>query len=114
MRRISTHVLDTTRGVPAQDLPVQLERQEESGDWRLLSTGRTDSDGRCSEMLPESAALSAGAYRLTFDTASYFAAQNFTGLYPMVQITFSVRNGETHFHIPLLLSPYGYSTYRGS
>jgi 5-hydroxyisourate hydrolase len=114
MSGISTHVLDTTRGKPAGDVPVRLERQENSGDWRLVASARTDQDGRCPALLPAGEGLRAGGYRMTFDTASYFAAQKIEGLYPLVQITFSVGAGETHFHIPLLLSPYGYSTYRGS
>ena|SRR5258706_13456995 len=114
MSRISTHVLDIARGVPARDVPVKLERQEASGNWQLLTTARTDLDGRLSEMLPESATLLEGLYRLTFDTANYFTAQKIEGLYPTVQITFAVRDGETHFHIPLLLAQNGYTTYRGS
>ena len=114
MSRISTHVLDIARGVPAKDVPVQLERQDRSGKWELLASGRTDPDGRCGELLPANVTFAAGFYRLTFDTASYFAAQKIEGLYPHVQIAFAVRDGETHFHIPLLLSPNGYTTYRGS
>ena len=114
MSRISTHVLDIARGVPARDVPVRLERKEASGNWQLLTEGRTDLDGRCGEMLPENATFIAGLYRLTFDTANYFTAQKIEGLYPAVQITFAVRDGETHFHIPLLLAQNGYTTYRGS
>ena len=114
MSRISTHVLDIARGVPARDIPVQLERQDASGNWQSLASSRTDLDGRCSELLPENVNLTAGLYRLTFDTAKYFTAQKIEGLYPTVQITFAVGNGETHFHIPLLLAPNGYTTYRGS
>src|SRR5258706_16378443 len=114
MSRISTHVLDIARGVPARDVPVKLECKEASGSWQLLMDGRTDPDGRCSELLPEGATLAPGLYRLTFDTAKYFTAQKIEGLYPAVQITFAVREGETHFHIPLLLAQNGYTTYRGS
>ena len=114
MNRISTHILDIARGVPAKDVPVQLERHETPANWRLLGSGRTDRDGRCSDFLPEGAALLAGLYRLTFDTASYYAAQKIEGLYPVIQITFAVRSGETHFHIPVLLTQNGYTTYRGS
>jgi 5-hydroxyisourate hydrolase len=114
MSRISTHVLDIARGIPARDVPVKLERQETSGNWQILNEGRTDPDGRCSEMLPASATLAPGLYRLIFDTARYFAAQKIEGLYPTVQITFAVRDDETHFHIPLLLAQNGYTTYRGS
>jgi 5-hydroxyisourate hydrolase len=111
--RISTHVLDTARGVPAVGVPVCLERQE-SGGWRELGSWQTDGDGRCKQLLPEHYVLAAGRYRLVFNTDAYFANQNVPGLYPVVEITFDVRSGESHFHIPLLLSPNGYTTYRGS
>jgi 5-hydroxyisourate hydrolase len=114
MTRISTHILDTARGVPARDVSVHLERHENSGEWRLVASTRTDDDGRCNQLLPEGETLAPGVYRLGFDTASYFAAQEIEGFYPVVRITFVVREGETHFHIPLLLSPHGYTTYRGS
>jgi 5-hydroxyisourate hydrolase len=114
MKCVSTHVLDTARGRPARDVPVRLERQHTSGNWLLLGSGRTDQDGRCGQLLPDDKVLSAGLYRLAFDTATYFAARRINGLYPEVEIMFQVRDGESHFHIPLLLSPNGYTTYRGS
>jgi 5-hydroxyisourate hydrolase len=114
MSRISTHVLDTARGKPAPGVPVRLERQDSSGKWISLSSAQTDQDGRCAELLPDGATLAEGVYRLTFDTASYFATCGVDGLYPGVEIRFRVRSGESHFHIPLLLSPNGYTTYRGS
>ncbi len=114
MKRISTHILDLTHGKPAPDVPVRLERQEASGGWRLLASVRTDGDGRCGQLLPETEDLSPGLYRLAFDTASYYASQKTDGLYPVVEITFRVRKGESEFHIPLLLNPNGYTTYRGS
>jgi 5-hydroxyisourate hydrolase len=112
MKRVSTHVLDVSRGQPASDLPVRLERQKAAGEWRLLQSATTDQDGRCPQLLPEE--LSPGVYRLVFDTAHYFDRQKIVGLYPIVEITFQVREGETQFHIPLLLSAHGYTTYRGS
>lgn len=114
MKRISTHVLDMVLGKPAKDVPVRLEKQNSPGDWRILISARTDQDGRCSQLLPEGEDLSAGVYRLIFETASYFAVEKVDALYPVVEVTFQVRDGETHFHIPLLLSPNGYTTYRGS
>lgn len=114
MSRISTHVLNTAKGKPAQGVPVQLERQDSSGKWSAVGSGQTDQDGRCNHLLPEGEHLCEGIYRLAFDTASYFAACKQEGLYPSVEITFQVRSGESHFHIPLLLSPNGYTTYRGS
>lgn len=113
MKRISTHVLDVSLGKPASDLPVRLERQAGPGDWRPVQSARTDRDGRCGQLLPDGE-LIAGVYRLVFDTASYFDAQKVDGLYPTVEVTFRVRDREFQFHIPLLLSANGYTTYRGS
>ena len=112
MKRVSTHILDLASGKPAHDVPVRLERQEVSG-WHGLGSARTNHDGRCSQLVPETEELSEGLYRLAFDTASYYAAQKAETLYPVIEITFRVRKGESHFHIPLLLSPNGYTTYRG-
>jgi 5-hydroxyisourate hydrolase len=114
MNRISTHVLDTAKGKPASGVPVRLERLDSPGKWVPVGSAQTDQDGRCSQLLPDRARLAEGVYRLTFDTASYFAASKQDGLYPAVEITFRVRSGESHYHIPLLLSANGYTTYRGS
>lgn len=114
MKRISTHILDLTHGKPATAVPVRLEKQNPTGDWRLITSARTDEDGRCPQLLSEGEDLSAGVYRLIFDTGSYFARQRVDALYPVVEVVFQVRQGESHFHVPLLLSPNGYSTYRGS
>lgn len=114
MTRISTHVLDISRGQPAAGVAVQLERREERNSWRMLASGRTDQDGRCAELLPTDETLSPGEYRLTFETQSYFDTVNILGLYPSVEITFRVREEQRHFHLPLLLSPNGYTTYRGT
>jgi 5-hydroxyisourate hydrolase len=114
INRISTHVLDTALGKPAARVPVRLERREKDGRWTTLGSSSTDADGRCAQMLAESQSVAEGQYRLVFDTATYYAGQKVSGLYPVVEITFEVRKGETHYHIPLLLSPNGYTTYRGS
>ena len=110
---ISTHVLDTARGKPAPDIQVHLEQQE-SGQWRSIVSARTDQNGRCAQLVADDKALGPGIYRLSFDTESYYAVHRIQGLYPVVQIAFHVRDGEAHYHIPLLLSPHGYTTYRGS
>jgi 5-hydroxyisourate hydrolase len=112
--RISAHVLDTGRGAPASGMSVSLERHDSPAQWRTLASGETDRDGRCSQLLPEGEPLSPGIYRLAFDTGNYYQEQGVRSLYPMVLVTFLVRKGETDFHIPLLLSPHGYTTYRGS
>jgi 5-hydroxyisourate hydrolase len=114
MKRISTHILDMVVGKPATPVSVRLEKQNLRGDWLLLTTARTDQDGRCAQLLPEGEDLSAGIYRLIFDTGSYYALQKIAALHPVIEITFEARDGESHFHIPLLLSPNGYTTYRGS
>jgi 5-hydroxyisourate hydrolase len=108
---ITTHVLDTSRGRPAAGVPVALDRAVDSG-WQPVSHGTTDDDGRASGLL--SSAPEPGRYRLTFDTGAYFRAVGDTGFYPEVSVTFVVGRGEEHYHVPLLLSPFGYSTYRGS
>lgn len=113
MKRISTHVLDVSRGKPAEGVPVRLECQDASEHWRLVQSAHTDPDGRCSQLLP-SDDLPSGLYRLTFDTAAYFGVLRIEGLYPVVHITFHVSEGESQFHLPLLLCANGYTTYRGS
>jgi 5-hydroxyisourate hydrolase len=114
MNRISTHVLDTAKGKPAAGVSVRLERQVSSGKWASVGSGQTDQNGRCGQLLPDETTPVEGVYRLLFDTASYFRACGVDGLYPVVEITFRIRSGESSFHIPLLLSPNGYTTYRGS
>lgn len=114
MTGISTHVLDTARGIPARNVPIQLEQQQSSGSWQVIGSSRTDDHGRCNQLVSDGKRLVPGTYRLAFDTASYHSGQAVQGLYPIVHVTFSVREGETHFHIPLLLSPFGYTTYRGT
>jgi 5-hydroxyisourate hydrolase len=113
MSHITTHVLDVSLGRPAANVPVILESQSANGPWSETARGTTDSDGRLKD-LSASKSLGAGTYRLTFDTRAYFAARSIEALYPQVIIVFEVKNAQEHYHIPLLLSPYGYSTYRGS
>lgn len=114
MKTITTHVLDTARGRPAAGVPVTLEHRTDTGIWQSLANGTTNADGRLAEWLPKPPTVVAGTYRLTFDTGAYFAAQRIEAFYPSISILFHVAQaGEPH-HIPLLLSPFGYSTYRGS
>lgn len=115
MSSLSTHVLDTTRGCPAAELPVLLEVQETSGQWKELHRAQTNTDGRIPSLLPAGRNLEAGIYRVTFNTKHYFQQAQVQGFYPYVSVVFEKTEQDTkHFHIPLLLSPYGYSTYRGS
>jgi 5-hydroxyisourate hydrolase len=113
MNRISTHILDLGLGKPAEGIAVRLEKQQSPASWRLICSSETDQDGRCVQLLND-AKLTAGTYRLHFDTATYFAARKVETLYPFVEITFQVRDPDSHFHIPLLLSANGYTTYRGT
>lgn len=114
LKRISTHVLDTSRGKPSAGVAVRLDRRDASGAWTLISKSKTDSDGRCGQLLAEDKEYRAGEYRIVFETGHYFRSHGADGLYPYVEIAFVVHNGEAHYHIPLLLSPNGYTTYRGS
>ena len=113
MSAITTHVLDTARGRPAAGVPVTLE-VEAAGGWTMLGKGKTNADGRVSDLVPDETAIQAGVYRLIFDTARYFASNSVDAFYPQVTIIFKVENPDQHYHVPLLLSPFGYSTYRGS
>ncbi|HYL46645.1 MAG TPA: hydroxyisourate hydrolase [Candidatus Limnocylindrales bacterium] len=112
MSEISTHVLDTSAGKPAAGVPVVLEA-EVKGGWKELARGETDADGRL-RFASSPGSGSGGIYRLTFETRAYFQARKIEALYPQVCVVFQVRNANERHHIPLLLSPYGYSTCRGS
>jgi len=113
MSQITTHVLDTTRGLPASGLAITLYQQ--AGDnWEQLASGTTNSDGRIPNLLEQNRVLPAGCYRMHFATQAYFDANEETGFYPYVDIVFTITGEGLHYHIPLLLTAYGYSTYRGS
>ena len=114
MSGITTHVLDTARGRPAAGVPVRLEQRGQGDDWTLIGRGETDADGRLRTLMPSDVRLGTGQYRLTFDTRTYFGAHSVPTLYPVVIIVFETTAGETHYHVPLLLGPFGYTTYRGS
>jgi 5-hydroxyisourate hydrolase len=114
MSAITTHILDVSTGFPARGVLVKLERQIEGMVWELIGSGVTDEDGRIRDLLDADAILQAGNYRLTFDTGAYFQKQQIEGFYPQVTVAFTVRGAAQHYHVPLLLSPFGYSTYRGS
>jgi 5-hydroxyisourate hydrolase len=114
MSHITTHVLDTSRGRPAAGVGVSLFRQREPENWHLVAKGATDPDGRLKLAFFDGTALEEGVYRLRFRTGAYFEAQGVEGFYPLVEIVFAVRDAAQHYHVPLLVSPFGYSTYRGS
>jgi 5-hydroxyisourate hydrolase len=110
---ISTHVLDTSLGRPAAGVALALQRQHGSS-WVDLSRGETTADGRAASLVPPGADAPAGAYRLTFDVGAYFSSRGVESFYARVAIDFLVRDASAHYHVPLLVSPYGYSTYRGT
>ncbi len=112
MSKITTHVLDVSLGKPAAGIPVTLEAKKQDASWIAMGNGTTDKDGRVADLLSEGR-LSAGIYRLTFDTAAYLSKGR-NAFFPQVSIVFNVDDASQHYHIPLLLSPFGYSTYRGS
>jgi 5-hydroxyisourate hydrolase len=113
MSAITTHILDVSKGCAARGVPVALERQTGAG-WEIIGKGATDDDGRLRDLLDAETSLQTGNYRLTFDIETYFAKQQIEGFYPQVTVAFIVRDAAQHYHVPLLLSPFGYSTYRGS
>ena len=115
MSTISTHVLDTALGRPAAGIRVVLDRLDD-GDRHVTSigSGQTDADGRLRDFVSPGVVLGTGVFRLRFDVAEYFAQSGREAFYPEVVVVFTVRGGTDHYHVPLLLSPYGYSTYRGS
>lgn len=110
MRSLSTHVLDAVSGEPAVGVRVVLSRRDD-GVWTELTSATTDADGRVRDLAPDG--LAAGDHRLVFDTGAHFAATGTTGFYPEVHVVFAV-DAQRHHHVPLLLSPYAFSTYRGS
>jgi 5-hydroxyisourate hydrolase len=110
---ISTHILDTALGRPGSGVPVTLAYMT-NGAWSPLNEAVTDADGRCKDLLPSTHALLPGMYRLRFETTSYYKRNQLEGLYPYVEIVFTVSAGQQHYHIPLLLAANGYTTYRGS
>jgi hydroxyisourate hydrolase len=105
MSRISTHILNTSTGKPAAHVSVRLYREDQE-----IASGQTDSDGRCANLLEDGLTITTATYKLVFEVGSVFA----DGFYPHVMVAFKALEGTMHYHIPLLLSPYGYTTYRGS
>ena len=109
---ITTHVLDTAAGRPGNGIAIELERADH-GAWHPVGSGLTDDDGRLRTLTP-AGPVQPGTYRIRFQTGAYFASQGVTGFFPVVEIQFAVDDGAQHYHVPLLLSPFSFSTYRGS
>jgi 5-hydroxyisourate hydrolase len=112
MSQLTTHILDTSTGKPAAGIAVTLERNL-TGSWKKIAHGITNSEGRISDMLMSGSFLENGIYRLVFETGSYFKSQDKKTFYPQVAVEFEVTD-HSHYHVPLILNPYGYTTYRGS
>ena len=112
MSQITSHVLDTSMGKPGQGILIELQAIE-NDTWKTIGSGKTDSDGRIQDLLPAGKILEKGTYQLIFHTGNYYREKNITSFYPKVSIHFHVFD-ESHYHVPLLLNPFGYSTYRGT
>ena len=114
MSAITTHVLDTTHGSPAAGVRVTLEQASANEQWHVVGHGATDANGRLRTLLAEAVEPLPGLYRLTFDCRAYFGAKGIRPFFPHVAVTFEIVDGAAHYHLPLLLSPFGYTAYRGS
>ncbi|MGH9679331.1 MAG: hydroxyisourate hydrolase [Candidatus Acidiferrales bacterium] len=112
MSAITTHVLDTSCGRPASGLRIELQVRS-GADWKTLGVGVTDENGRCGALMGD-AKLQGGGYRLIFDAGSYYRGRNTETFYSEIPIVFEIVRPDSHYHVPLLISPFGYSTYRGS
>jgi 5-hydroxyisourate hydrolase/2-oxo-4-hydroxy-4-carboxy-5-ureidoimidazoline decarboxylase len=110
--QLTTHVLDTAIGKPGKNISIRLQIPV-NGVWQTIAQGITNNDGRVADLLPAQKSLAHGNYKLVFDTGNYFAVQKIKGFYPEVEIQFIVFD-DAHYHVPLLINPFGYSTYRGS
>lgn len=112
MSSISTHILDTSKGSPAQDVQVKLYQQQDN-EWIEIASGKTNHDGRIPDLLNKETFIELGIYKFKFDTQQYFDAASVEAFYPYIEIVFEIKT-DAHYHVPLLLNPFGYSTYRGS
>ena len=112
MSQVTTHILDTARGVPAAGISISMH-EKVGTEWMEIAAGITDSDGRIKDLLKTDALLPFGVYKMKFSVREYLKVHGLEVFYPCIEIIFEVRSAE-HYHIPLLLSPFGYSTYRGS
>lgn len=110
---LSVHILNQQTGKPAPGVEVTLE-QKQANNWKILNSEKTDQDGRVKKLWPDNTKTEIGDYRVTFKTGKYFADNNQSSFFPEIPVEFNISDPEQHYHIPLLLSQYGYSTYRGS
>lgn len=110
---LSVHILNQQTGIPSKDVAVTLEKQQSTG-WAMLAHGKTDNDGRIKSLYPEDQDMQPGVYKVTFKTGDYFNSEKLSSFFPEVPVLFTVTKTNEKLHIPLLLSQYGYSTYKGS
>lgn len=113
MSAITTHILDVSRGRPAPDVEVSLSRREQDA-WLSVGAARTDGDGRAGDFLTDRDEVPRGVYRIRFEVGPYFERSGTDAFYPYVTIVFRVEDPGEHYHVPILLGPYGFTTYRGS
>jgi len=113
MSQITSHILDTSLGRPAHGVPIELLQQVD-GNWLSLGSATTDKDGRVSDLLDSNSILEAGVYKLKFELNDYYKQVNVDSFYPYAEVVFQIVGDGQHYHVPLLLNPFGYSTYRGS
>ncbi len=113
MTQITSHILDTSVGKPAEAVLITL-MQQQGDEWLVLGSGNTNSDGRVADFNYKQDKLSAGVYKLNFSLSQYYAATSRSSFYPFVDVVFEIEGDGQHYHVPLLLNPFGYSTYRGS
>lgn len=113
---ISVHVLDLQTGQPSPGIRVDLERRLPSGDWSAIGSARTDDQGRVRALVPETARAkwAAGDYRVVFRTGEFYASRQQASFFPEIPVVFRIEDAQQHYHVPLLLSPFGFSTYRGN
>lgn len=114
MSAITTYILDTTSGRPGAGIAAVLERKTHSAGWQPISEGITDIDGRINDLLSPKDVFLPGHYRFIFETGPYFLLQGIECFFPQITVSFVVKDPMQHYHVPLLLSPFGYSTYRGA
>jgi len=110
---LSVHILNQQTGLPSKDVTVELDKLEGSS-WQRLASAKTDNDGRVKSLFPEEGDMEPGVYKVTFNTGEYFKNQNLETFFPAIPVTFTVTEKNQKLHVPLLLSQYGYATYRGS
>ncbi len=112
--QLSSHILDITKGLPAVDVKITLQKQTQENQWLMLSEKQTDKNGRVSDFLPQTEGVdNAGVYKLKFFVAPYFESQQTETFYPFIEVVFEIKD-DKHYHVPITLSAFGYSTYRGN